>query len=247
MATQRSDVHVQIHIMEAAAKLKEFGFTDLIVNLYKSSLGLLLLLLVNGDDAATSCDNRRPWPLAKMERELTVTRLVCKKTDHIFCCFIQFIYKSIFRKIHAFCFWHILVVVYDGMSVATQLGSLFIWFHERRFSSAGGIKPEGIMIDNNFNIKVFDFGFLARVREEDNVVPTCYPVSLYAPDETVCSDHRSMFRGEPWLLILQCCRYSDFKFAEVNWIDHEDPPPGMEDIIANDMMGATRVRRVHLN
>ncbi|RAL44670.1 hypothetical protein DM860_003429 [Cuscuta australis] len=90
-------------------------------------------------------------------------------------------------QIHAFCFWHILVVVYDGMSVATQLGSLFIWFHERRFSSAGGIKPEGIMIDNNFNIKVFDFGFLARVREEDNVVPTCYPVSLYAPDETVCS------------------------------------------------------------
>ncbi|RAL53339.1 hypothetical protein DM860_007011 [Cuscuta australis] len=36
-------------------------------------------------------------------------------------------------------------------------------------------------------------------------------------------------------------------FQEANWIDHEDPPPGMDDIIANDMMGATRVRRVHLS
>ncbi|VFQ98567.1 unnamed protein product [Cuscuta campestris] len=36
-------------------------------------------------------------------------------------------------------------------------------------------------------------------------------------------------------------------FPEANWIDHEDPPPEMDDIIADDMMGATRVRRVHMS
>ncbi|VFQ79665.1 unnamed protein product [Cuscuta campestris] len=77
----------------------------------------------------------------------------------------------------------ILIVVYgfDIMRVATQLASLFTWFHERGFSS-GGITPEGIMIDSIFSIKVFDFGFLAHVREEDNTVPTCYPVLPDVPD-----------------------------------------------------------------
>ncbi|XP_060197482.1 LEAF RUST 10 DISEASE-RESISTANCE LOCUS RECEPTOR-LIKE PROTEIN KINASE-like 1.1 [Lycium barbarum] len=59
------------------------------------------------------------------------------------------------------------------MKVAIQLACLFAWFHERRFAF-GSVRPSGIMIDKNFNIKVFDFGFLAPVRVEDNGVPVYY-------------------------------------------------------------------------
>ncbi|XP_060170812.1 probable serine/threonine-protein kinase PBL4 [Lycium barbarum] len=91
-------------------------------------------------------------------------------------------------KIRGFCFKHVLALVYDEkptskflsdelhsaaehfgwngrLRVATQLASLFHWLHEREFLF-GCVDSSTIMIDEDFNIKVFDFGFLTHISEE---------------------------------------------------------------------------------
>ncbi|KAH0633012.1 hypothetical protein KY284_035798 [Solanum tuberosum] len=94
-------------------------------------------------------------------------------------------------KLKGFCFQHILALVYDEMptqvlstnlyssgnqfgwnarmKVATQLASLFAWFHERD-------------IHLDFNIKVFDFGFLTPVTNEDNWGPLPYHAIREPPE-----------------------------------------------------------------
>ncbi|XP_049407614.1 wall-associated receptor kinase-like 3 isoform X2 [Solanum stenotomum] len=105
-------------------------------------------------------------------------------------------------KLKGFCFQHILALVYDEMPtqvlstklhsgnqfgwnarmrVATQLASLFAWFHERRYAF-GTVRPKDIMIDNDFNIKVFDFGFLTPVTNEDNWGPLPYHAIREPPE-----------------------------------------------------------------
>nr|XP_009801116.1 PREDICTED: probable LRR receptor-like serine/threonine-protein kinase RFK1 [Nicotiana sylvestris]XP_016485617.1 PREDICTED: probable LRR receptor-like serine/threonine-protein kinase RFK1 [Nicotiana tabacum] len=69
----------------------------------------------------------------------------------------------------------------DRMKVAMQLASLFAWLHERRFAF-GSVTPSGITIDKDLNIKLFDFGYLAPVSEEDNGVPMPYPVFPDTPE-----------------------------------------------------------------
>ncbi|XP_070011123.1 probable serine/threonine-protein kinase PBL18 [Nicotiana sylvestris] len=92
-------------------------------------------------------------------------------------------------KLKGFCFQYKFAVVYDEkpdnylsdvlrsgkdfgwddrMKVATQLASLFTWLHERQF--AFNLVLRYYLQD--FNIKVLDFGFLVRVKEEDNRVLT---------------------------------------------------------------------------
>ncbi|KAH0637935.1 hypothetical protein KY289_037850 [Solanum tuberosum] len=106
-------------------------------------------------------------------------------------------------KLKDFCFQHILALVYDEMptqvlstnlyssgnqfgwnarmKVATQLASLFAWFHERRYAF-GTVRPKDIMIDNDFNIKVFDFGFLTPVTNEENWGPLPYHAIREPPE-----------------------------------------------------------------
>ncbi|KAH0636007.1 hypothetical protein KY289_035922 [Solanum tuberosum] len=106
-------------------------------------------------------------------------------------------------KLKGFCFQHILALVYDEMptqvlstnlyssgnqfgwnarmKVATQLASLFAWFHERRYAF-GTVRPKDIMIDNDFNIKVFDFGFLTPVTNEENWGPLPYHAIREPPE-----------------------------------------------------------------
>lgn len=99
-------------------------------------------------------------------------------------------------KIRGFCFKHILAVVYDEkptkflsdelhfagkdfgwherMKVVTQFASLFAWLHERQFAF-GCVDPSTIMIDKDFNIKVFDFGFLTHISgEQDTHYRVCW-------------------------------------------------------------------------
>ncbi|XP_049406261.1 lysM domain receptor-like kinase 10 [Solanum stenotomum] len=89
-------------------------------------------------------------------------------------------------KLKDFCFQHILALVQSigwnaRMKVATQLASLFAWFHERRYAF-GTVRPKDIMIDNDFNIKVFDFGFLTLVTNEDNWGPLPYHAIREPPE-----------------------------------------------------------------
>ncbi|KAH0737618.1 hypothetical protein KY290_036323 [Solanum tuberosum] len=71
---------------------------------------------------------------------------------------------------------------WDGrMKVATQLASLFVWFHEKRYAF-GTVRPKDIMIDKDFNIKVFDFGFLTSVTNEDNWGPLPYRAIREPPE-----------------------------------------------------------------
>ncbi|KAG5585100.1 hypothetical protein H5410_045534 [Solanum commersonii] len=75
---------------------------------------------------------------------------------------------------------------WDGrMKVATQLASLFMWFHERRYAF-GTVRQKDIMIDKDFNIKVFDFGFLTSVTNEDNWGPLPYR-AIQEPPEARCA------------------------------------------------------------
>ncbi|XP_075086508.1 putative serine/threonine-protein kinase PBL18 [Nicotiana tabacum] len=114
-------------------------------------------------------------------------------------------------KLKGFCFQYKLAVVYDEkpdkylsgvlrsgkdfgwddrMKVATQLTSLFTWLHERQFAS-GGMEPSSIMIDKDFNIKILNFGFLVRIKEEDNGVLTIPYLNLldaYEGTRTLKSD-----------------------------------------------------------
>ncbi|KAH0633007.1 hypothetical protein KY284_035793 [Solanum tuberosum] len=78
----------------------------------------------------------------------------------------------------------------DRFCVATQLASLFAWFHERRYAF-GTVRPKDIMIDNDFNIKVFYFGFLTPVTNEDNWGPLPYHAIREPPEARYGSpDHQ---------------------------------------------------------
>lgn len=95
---------------------------------------------------------------------------------------------STLMKLKGFCFQTVLAVVYDEkptkflsgddlsvenfgldkrLYVATQFAKLVVWMHERHIS-CGFIRLDKVMFDEDFNIKVFDFGFIAHFSEADN-------------------------------------------------------------------------------
>lgn len=67
--------------------------------------------------------------------------------------------------------------LHGRINVATQLASLIAWLHEKQFT-VRAIDLSDIMSDEDFNIKVFDFNFLAPIREDNKTVyPLIYPVN----------------------------------------------------------------------
>ncbi|XP_060174789.1 probable serine/threonine-protein kinase PBL11 isoform X1 [Lycium barbarum] len=68
----------------------------------------------------------------------------------------------------------------DRIKVAGQLASLIAWLHEKQFTFRE-IRPSGIVSDEEFNIKVFDFNFLARASEMGKV-QRLYAVGFDSPE-----------------------------------------------------------------
>ncbi|XP_019231043.1 PREDICTED: LEAF RUST 10 DISEASE-RESISTANCE LOCUS RECEPTOR-LIKE PROTEIN KINASE-like 1.5 isoform X2 [Nicotiana attenuata] len=98
-------------------------------------------------------------------------------------------------KIKGFCFQEALAVVYDEkptmflsvllhfdtdfrlrgrIKVATQLASLIAWLHEKQFT-VRAIDLSDIMIDEDLNIKVFDFIYLAPI---GRIIKRCTPLFI---------------------------------------------------------------------
>lgn len=104
-------------------------------------------------------------------------------------------------KLYKYCFDKRLAVVYDAeftgvlsdvllsddfgwdqrMKVATQLADLFAWLHEKGIA-VGSVTSSCIMIDEEVNIKVFDFGFVSNHVKEDSVIPVEALVGREAPE-----------------------------------------------------------------
>ncbi|XP_049415196.1 probable serine/threonine-protein kinase PBL18 [Solanum stenotomum] len=104
-------------------------------------------------------------------------------------------------KLYRYCFDTRLAVVYDAkftgvlsnvlladdfgwddrMKVATQLADLFSWLHEKGIAF-GYVSDSCIMIDEEVNIKVFDFGFVSNNVNEDTEIPVEVRVGWEGPD-----------------------------------------------------------------
>ncbi|XP_060172159.1 uncharacterized protein LOC132603225 [Lycium barbarum] len=104
-------------------------------------------------------------------------------------------------KLYAFCCDKRLAVVYDEnvtcrlsdvflnddfgwdlrINVATQLADLLSWLHEKRIA-VGSIIASCIMIDEEVNIKVFDFGFVSNHVNEDSKIPVEFFIGREAPE-----------------------------------------------------------------
>ncbi|XP_059287857.1 LEAF RUST 10 DISEASE-RESISTANCE LOCUS RECEPTOR-LIKE PROTEIN KINASE-like 1.2 [Lycium ferocissimum] len=104
-------------------------------------------------------------------------------------------------KLSTFCCDTRLAAVYDGkftrvlsdvlpaddfgwdnrINVAIQLADLFAWLHEKGVV-VGGINVSCIMIDEDMNIKVFDFGSVSNHVDGNSEIPLNFFVCRGAPD-----------------------------------------------------------------
>ncbi|CAN4113561.1 unnamed protein product [Withania somnifera] len=104
-------------------------------------------------------------------------------------------------KLYKYCFDKRLAFVYDAeftgvlsdvllsddfgwdqrMKVATQLADLFAWLHEKG-TAVGCVTSSCIMIDEEVNIKVFDFGCVSNHVTEDSVITAEGLVGWEAPE-----------------------------------------------------------------
>ncbi|KAM3267271.1 hypothetical protein P3S67_032535 [Capsicum chacoense] len=104
-------------------------------------------------------------------------------------------------KLYSCCFDRRLAVVYDAeftrvlsnvlldddfgwdkrMKVATQLADLFSWLHKNGIA-VGSVTADCIMIDDEVNIKVFDFGYLSNHVNEDTKISVLAGIGREAPE-----------------------------------------------------------------
>nr|XP_018622907.2 probable serine/threonine-protein kinase PBL18 [Nicotiana tomentosiformis] len=69
----------------------------------------------------------------------------------------------------------------DWIKVATQLADLLAFLHEKG-TAVGCVTASCIMIDEEMNIKVFDFGYVSCHVNEDSKIPVEYLVGREAPE-----------------------------------------------------------------
>ncbi|KAF3683666.1 putative metal tolerance protein 4-like [Capsicum annuum] len=67
------------------------------------------------------------------------------------------------------------------MKVATQLADLFSWLHKNGIA-VGSVTADCIMIDDEVNIKVFDFGYVSNHVNEDTKISPLVCVGRDAPE-----------------------------------------------------------------
>ncbi|KAH0654780.1 hypothetical protein KY285_029662 [Solanum tuberosum] len=69
----------------------------------------------------------------------------------------------------------------DRMKVATQLADLFSWLHDKG-TAVGCVTASCIMIDEEVNLKVIDFGYVSNHVNEDTNIPVKVRVGSDAPE-----------------------------------------------------------------
>ncbi|XP_009592541.1 putative serine/threonine-protein kinase PBL18 [Nicotiana tabacum] len=101
----------------------------------------------------------------------------------------------------------------DRIKVATQLADLLAWLHEKSVA-VGSVTASCIMIDEEVNIKVFDFGHFSNHVSEDCKIPVKARVGREAPE--VVAGERTM-KSDVYifgLLLLELISKKKFNFRE---------------------------------
>ncbi|XP_019255750.1 PREDICTED: probable receptor-like protein kinase At5g56460 isoform X1 [Nicotiana attenuata] len=101
----------------------------------------------------------------------------------------------------------------DRIKVATQLADLLAWLHEKRVA-VGSVIASCVMIDEEVNIKVFDFGHVSNHVSEDCKIPVKARVGREAPE--VVAGERTM-KSDVYifgLLLLELISKKKFNFRE---------------------------------
>ncbi|KAG5593761.1 hypothetical protein H5410_034993 [Solanum commersonii] len=184
-------------------------------------------------------------------------------------------------KLYRYCFDTRLAVVYDAkftsvllsdvllsddfgwndrMKVATQLADLFSWLHDKG-TAVGCVTASCIMIDEEVNIKVFDFGYVSNHVNEDTNIPVkvrkrsmksdvyifgVLLLKLIAKNDFIC---RGPYQLD-WIVINEAKRGKKYLvhecFEEVDYsdafeitllaflclnLDHPDMRPRMKDVL----------------
>ncbi|XP_060171526.1 salt tolerance receptor-like cytoplasmic kinase 1 [Lycium barbarum] len=139
-------------------------------------------------------------------------------------------------KLYTFCWGTRLAAVYDEkftrvlsdvlladhfgwdnrINVATQLADLFAWFHGKRIA-IGSVTPSCVMIDEELNAKVFDFGFVSNNVNEDCEIKVKAEVGSDAPEVSL---GKRTIKSDIYifgLLLLELITKEKFKFHEGPW------------------------------
>ncbi|XP_075092655.1 cold-responsive protein kinase 1-like isoform X1 [Nicotiana tabacum] len=101
----------------------------------------------------------------------------------------------------------------DRIKVATQLADLLAWLHEK-IVAVGSVIASCIMIDEEVNIKVFDFGHFSNHVSDDCKIPVKYLVGREAPE--VWAGKRTM-KSDVYifgLLLLELISKKKFNFRK---------------------------------
>ncbi|XP_059285721.1 wall-associated receptor kinase-like 8 [Lycium ferocissimum] len=114
----------------------------------------------------------------------------------------------------------------NRINVATQLADLFAWFHGKRIA-IGSVTPSCVMIDEELNAKVFDFGFVSNHVNEDCEIKVKAEVGNDDPEVSLgmfvnflLDTGKRTMKSDIYifgLLLLELINKEKFKFHEGPW------------------------------